>query len=106
MVNNFNHEPFLFKNDAPRGHSLRLRLRDRAKAPAYGARVRVVTKSKTWSRQLANAQGYLTQSSATLHVGLGALTEVDRVEIFWPGTKTAQVVEHPKVDQVVTIDQP
>ncbi len=106
VVNNFNHEPFLFKNDAPRGHSLRLRLRDRAKAPAYGARVRVVTKSKTWSRQLANAQGYLTQSSATLHVGLGALTEVDRVEIFWPGTKTAQVVEHPKVDQVVTIDQP
>ena len=106
VVNNFNHEPFLFRNDAPRGHSLRLRLRDHAKAPAYGARVRVIAKSRTWSRQLANAQGYLTQSSATLHVGIGALTEVDRVEIFWPGSKTAQVVDHPKVDQVVTIDQP
>jgi hypothetical protein len=105
VVANFNHEPFLYKNDAPHGHSLRLRLRDHAKAPAYGARVRVVAKSRTFSRQLANAQGYLTQSSATLHVGVGALTEVDRVEIFWPGSRTAQVVEHPKLDQVVTIDQ-
>jgi hypothetical protein len=31
------------------------------------------------------AGGYLAQSSRTLHFGLGDRTEVDRVEITWPG---------------------
>jgi hypothetical protein len=105
IVNNFNHEPYLYRNDSPPGRALRLQLRNRAKAAAYGARVKVVAGGRTISRQLANAHGYLQQSSAILHVGLGSATAVDRVEIFWPGTKSPQVVEKPALDRVVTVDQ-
>ena len=105
VVNNFNHEPYLYRNDSPPRHALRLQLRNRAKSAAWGARVRVVTAARTWSRELANAQGYLTQSSAVLHVGLGAVAAVERVEIFWPGSRTPQVVAAPPLDRVVVVDQ-
>ena len=105
VVNNFNHEPYLYRNDSPPRHALRLQLRNRAKSAAWGARVRVVTPARTWSRELANAQGYLSQSSAVLHVGLGAVAAVERVEIFWPGRKTPQVVAAPPLDRVVVGDQ-
>jgi hypothetical protein len=105
VVNNFNHEPYLFRNDSPPGRSLRLRLRDRAKSPAFGARVVVTAGDRKISRELQNAQGYLTQSSAVLHVGLGAATKVDQVEVFWPGKKTPQVVAGPALDTVVVVDE-
>jgi hypothetical protein len=105
VVNNFNHEPYLYRNDSPPRHALRLLLRNRAKGVAWGARVRVVTAGRTWSRQLANAQGYLTQSSEILHVGLGETASVDKVEVFWPGSRTPQVVSAPPTDRVVVVDQ-
>src|SRR5262249_9837058 len=105
VVNNFNHEPYLYRNDTPAGHALRLHLPNKKHAAAYGARRKVTAAGRTVSRELANAQGYLTQSSAILHVGLGAATAVDKVEIGWPGQKKPQVVEHPALDRVVTVDQ-
>ncbi|HET6164753.1 MAG TPA: CRTAC1 family protein [Planctomycetota bacterium] len=104
VVNNFNHEPYLYRNDAAKGHVLRLDVRDAHHGPAYGARVRVTAGGKTFSRQVVNAQGYLTQSSPVVHVGLGALESVDKVEVWWPGKKAPQVVEHPALDKVVRID--
>jgi hypothetical protein len=104
VVNNFNHEPYLYRNDAAKGHVLRLDVRNAAKSPAFGARVKVTAGGKTFSRQVVNSQGYLTQSSAILHVGLGAIESVDKVEVWWPGKKAPQVVEHPVLDKVVRID--
>jgi len=104
VVNNFNHEPYLYRNDAAKGHALRLDVRDAHHGPAYGARVKVTAGGKTYSRQVVNAQGYLTQSSPVVHVGLGALESVDKVEVWRPGQKTPQVVEHPALDKVVRID--
>jgi enediyne biosynthesis protein E4 len=105
VVNNFNHEPYLYRNDSPKGHALRLKLRNKAKSAAFGARVKVTAAGRTFWRELSNAQGYIAQSSAILHVGLGAAESVDRVEVFWLGRKAAQVVDHPALDRIVTIDQ-
>jgi hypothetical protein len=105
VVNNFNHEPYLYRNDDEGGRSLRLQLRNKKHAAAFGARVKVTAGGRSFSRELANAQGYLTQSSPILHVGLGGATAVDRVAVWWPGQKTPQVVDHPPLDRVVTIDQ-
>jgi hypothetical protein len=104
VVNNFNHEPYLYRNDSAPGHSLRLQLRNKKHAAAFGARVKVTAGGRTFSRQLVNAQGYLTQSSPVVHVGLGAIESVDKVEVWRPGQKTPQVVEHPPLDKVVRID--
>jgi len=105
VVNNFNHEPYLYRNDSAPGHSLRLQLRNKKHAAAFGARVKVTAGGRTFSRELANAQGYLTQSSPILHVGIGGATAVDQVEIWWPGQKAPQIVKNPALDRVVTVDQ-
>jgi hypothetical protein len=67
--------------------------------------VKVSAGGKTFWRELANAQGYITQSSAILHVGFGAATAVDSIEVRWLGQKTAQIVAKPAIDRVVTVDE-
>lgn len=106
VVNNFNHEPYLLRNDSAPAHYLAIRLREkRSGSPWYGARVRVETASGAFTQQLEPGGGYLTQSSSVLHFGLGKIGEVARVVVDWPGQKEPQVVENPEVDRVLEIRQ-
>ncbi|MCP3916387.1 MAG: CRTAC1 family protein [bacterium] len=106
VVNNFNHEPYLLRNDSPPGNRLRLLLRGtRANPNAYGARVTVKAGGRTWHRWVRGAEGYLTQSSPILHVGLGSASAVDSVEILWPGQRAPQVITAPPVGELVEITQ-
>ena len=41
---------------------------------------------QSWNRQLSSAEGYLTQNSIYTHIGLGETTQIDKIEIFWPGS--------------------
>jgi hypothetical protein len=95
IVNNFNHEPYLFQNDSPDASYLHVVLQGvRANRDAYGARVRVTAGGRTWTRQLSCAEGYLTQNSRALHFGLGDAEQAEKVEIFWPGQPEPQVIIH------------
>lgn len=106
IVNNFNHEPYLLRNDSAAGHALQVRLRGtRANRDAIGARVTVFAAGRTWHRRVAGAEGYLTQSSSVIHVGLGEVTAVDRVEILWPGQTEPQIVTAPPLNRIVDIVQ-
>ncbi|MBT8484106.1 MAG: CRTAC1 family protein [Phycisphaerales bacterium] len=107
VVNNFNHEPYLLRNDTPAGSSLRILLRGRrANRDAIGARVRVVAGDRVIHRERTGAAGYLTQSSAVMHIGLGDATSVERVEILWPGRTTPHVVTDPPLGEVIEIVEP
>jgi enediyne biosynthesis protein E4 len=46
--------------------------------------VRVYQKGKFMTCQVQAAGGYLSQSSRTVHFGLGDDPAIDRVEIAWP----------------------
>jgi enediyne biosynthesis protein E4 len=109
VVNNFNHEPYLFRNDSPKSNALLLRLvgdpAKRCPRDAIAARVQVKAGGRTWTRQVTGAQGYLAQSSAVLHFGLGTATAVESVEIHWPGSAEPQVLHSPALNQVVTVAQ-
>jgi enediyne biosynthesis protein E4 len=106
VVNNFNHEPYLFRNDSPKSHFLQLRLRGRkSNRDGYGARVKVFSGDLTQYREAHSSGGYLTQSSPVLHFGLGKVATVDRVEIIWPGTKEPQVVLNPRIDSLLAVEQ-
>ena len=107
VVANFNHEPYLFRNDSPVASSLRLKLRGKSSnRDAMGARVVVAAKGRTWTRHVTNAEGYLTQSSPIVHLGLGTASVVDSVEIFWPGQKAPQKISSPAIGKVVEVVQP
>jgi hypothetical protein len=86
VVNNFNDQPYFFRNQGPRKNYVEFRLRGtRCNRDAVGAVVRLFKGGQTLTRQVNAACGYLSQSSKTVHFGLGDRPDIDRVEITWPG---------------------
>ena len=57
-------------------------------------------------RQVQAAGGYLSQSSQTVHFGLGDRPKIDRVEITWPGRDKLQVIEKYTINTLNKITQP
>jgi hypothetical protein len=85
MVNNFNDQPYYFKNQGPRRNFMSFRLMGtRSNRDAIGAVVRVYRGDRVLTRQVLGAAGYLSQPSRTLHFGLGDSPAFDRVEVMWP----------------------
>jgi hypothetical protein len=106
VVANFNAAPYLLRNDSPQQNALRLSLVDRNGRPSFGARVRVQSQGRVVHRELAHGGGYLTQSSAILHVGLGTRTQVERIDIDYPGGSHTFAIENPALGEVVRVVRP
>jgi hypothetical protein len=104
VVNNFNDQPYYFKNEMPRRNFVQFRLRGtKCNRDAIGAVVRLHQGDKVMTRQVNPAGGYLSHSSRVLHFGLGDRPQIDRVEITWPGGKVQDLgaVAANKVHDVV-----
>src|SRR5207244_2304193 len=102
----------LLKNEGGTGnHWIRLTLAGdgvRSNRSAIGARVILEAGGEKFQREVTSARGYLSQSELTLTFGLGKMTQVERVTIYWPGAKSgpAQVItEGLDVDRTHTIRQ-
>jgi len=91
VTNNFNDQPYFFKNQYPKQGYIALRLRGTTSSrDAIGALVRLHQNGKVMTRQVSGATGYLSQSSKIVHFGLGAQGAPDQIEITWPsGEKQA-----------------
>ena len=86
VVNNFNDQPYYYRNEFPQKNYVAFRLRGtRSNRDAVGAVVRVYQGDRVLTRQVPAASGYLSHSSRTLHFGLGDRAAIDRVEVTWPG---------------------
>ena len=88
----------LMRNDLLDGNrSLTLRLEgDPAKGTprdAIGARVEVMVAGVTRHRSLAAGDGFASQSTKWLHIGLGKTGEIDSVKVRWPGGGTEGFAE-------------
>jgi hypothetical protein len=93
----------LWQNDsAPDRRWLIVRLRgSKSNRDGIGARVLVGDQART----MTTAVGYASSSHAGVHFGLGAATEIERVEVQWP-SGTRQVLEKVKTNQVLEIKEP
>jgi hypothetical protein len=106
ITNNFNDAPYLFKNQFPPKHYAEFRLRGtKSNRDAIGAVVRLYMGKEVLTRQVQAAGGYLSQSSKTLHFGLGDRAAIDRAVIRWPSGKQ-QTIEHPALDQLHDLVEP
>jgi enediyne biosynthesis protein E4 len=106
VVNNFNHEPYLLRNDLPRQNHVGLWLEaSRGNRDAIGARVELSSGGRTQHRQVTGAGGYLTQSRRALHFGLGQHSSVQQVRIVWPDG-SVQTIEGLEPNRVHKIRQP
>ncbi|HXU10616.1 MAG TPA: CRTAC1 family protein, partial [Candidatus Binatia bacterium] len=97
----------LLRNDggSAAGHWITLRLEGtRANKDAIGARVTVVAGGRTQVHEVRSASSYLSQNDMRLHVGLGAATRVDSIEIRWPAkVKRVERVGPVAADQFLVI---
>jgi hypothetical protein len=72
---------------------------------AIGALVTLKVGGKTLVRQVQTSSGYLSQSSRTLHFGLGDAKSVESCEIRWPsGLK--QTLDHLETNRRVDVTEP
>jgi hypothetical protein len=74
----------------------------RANRSAIGARVDVHLGSRRLVDEVRSGGSFCSQNDLRIHVGLGAATRVDRIEITWPGNAT-EVLDAVDADQLVVI---
>jgi hypothetical protein len=96
----------LLRNDGGnRGNAVTIRVRGAgANTAAIGARILVTTGTRTQRRDIKAGSGYLSQNDLRAHVGVGAATNVDRVEVYWPSGRV-ETIRDVDVNQIVTIDE-
>lgn len=74
-------------------------------APARGAVVNLTAGGRRQRRVVSAGSGYLCQGEPVAHFGLGALHEVEQVEVRWPDG-TVVTVDNPPADRLLTIPYP
>jgi hypothetical protein len=80
----------LYRNVAPGGHWLGVRVTDKAlgNRDLLGTYVRVTAGDRTWVQVAQSAHSYLSANDPRPLFGLGGATAYDRIEIIWPdGTR-------------------
>jgi enediyne biosynthesis protein E4 len=106
VVNNFNGRAYYFHNEFPRKNYVAFRLTGtKSNRDAIGALVRIYAGNEVMVRQVNPAGGYLSQSSLTLHFGLGERDKIDRVEIRWPLGQRQQI-DNPAVNTLHRVTEP
>ncbi len=106
VINNFNNRAYYFRNHfAPKNYVAFRLTGTSSNRDAIGAVVKLVVGKEVMVRQVHPAGGYLSQSSKTVHFGLGSRGHIDRVEIRWPGGKR-QVIEGPAINRTHQVMEP
>lgn len=98
--------PLLLRNDQQLGHHwLRLRLiGTESNRDAIGASVRLRLRDRILLRQVMPTRGYLSQSELPITIGLGPSSQIDELEITWPGGQR-QKIPSPPMNQTLVIQQ-
>jgi hypothetical protein len=105
IISNFNDRPYYFKNQFPQRHYIAFRLRGtRSNRDAVGALVKLTIGRSVMVRQVHATGGYLSQSSKTLHFGLGDAEKIDRAEIHWP-SGLVETIESPEFDRLYRLTE-
>jgi hypothetical protein len=92
----------LWQNEgAPANHWLIVRpVGSKSNRDGIGARIVVGDQVRT----MTTAVGYASSTHAGVHFGLGAATEVPRIEVQWP-SGTRQVLENVKANQLIEVKE-
>ncbi len=107
VISSVGRSPVLLKNQNVKGgHWLTIKA-EGTKSNRYGlgATVTVTTAAGVQVLEINNVASYLSSNDIRLHVGLGAATTVQKIEIAWPsGTK--QTLTDVAANQILTVKEP
>ena len=105
VVSNMDGELSLYRNDGSKGHWLRLRLEGKeSNRGAVGTRVTLTAGGATQIREVRAGSGYQSSDDPRLHFGLGATTEVQRIEVRWSRGRR-QLLENLKADREYVLEE-
>ena len=91
---------------AARGHALEIRLVGRGKnTQGIGARVVVRAGGHSWPAIVHAGSSFMSSNDARVHVGLGAATKADSIDVTWPSGKTSRLDGVP-AGTPLTISEP
>lgn len=98
----------LLRNDTPNGHWIKIRLRSRlqnGEPRGFGDGAKLIAQvGPAILRRTVSSVSYLSQSSRTVHFGLGEAKQIDRLEVRWLGGQT-NVFEGLAADQTYDITE-
>ena len=98
----------LFQNPGQQNHALTVRLvGKKTNRAALGARIKAVIEGETpreIHRHVSSGSSF-GANALEQSLGLGQSTKVDRLEIYWPTSKTTQVFRDLSADQLIEITE-
>jgi enediyne biosynthesis protein E4 len=84
----------LFRNDSTNGNWLKIKLEGiQSDRNGIGATIEVEVDGLKMIREVDGGSSHLSQNSLTTHFGLGSVTKVDYIKVFWPGGNTQTLVD-------------
>ena len=99
----------LFRNPGHSRHWIGLQLAGtRTNRAAIGARIALTVKSGTGTRRIhrvVSSGGSFGANPLAQHIGLGDARQVERLEIYWPVSRTTQVFEAVGADRVLRVTE-
>jgi hypothetical protein len=72
---------------------------------AIGARVKIIAGGKTQIREVQSHSSHGSQSSLTVHFGLGAATSITSIVVDWPNSVPNQTLLNPTINSILTITE-
>ncbi|MBM3263866.1 MAG: CRTAC1 family protein [candidate division Zixibacteria bacterium] len=101
FVTNANAAPFFYRNLLPLDHHwasfiLEGKISNRL---AVGTRLLITAGDRTYHRYVNGGNGFASQSSYRVHIGLATHPTIDRLEVIWP-TGTRQTFENLTADRI------
>jgi enediyne biosynthesis protein E4 len=95
----------LWRNNAKPGTWIRVQLiGTESNRTGFGATVKAVAGSKTWTRYLASGRSYLSACEPVITIGLGGTRQLDRLEITWPSGRTL-TIPRPRLNQLIKVTE-
>jgi hypothetical protein len=106
VVNNFNQEAFLYRNNAReqnKGNYLAISLNGNdGNKHGFGAKVKIKTATGNQFREVTPYRGFLSSVDQNLHFGLGTDEKILELEIIWPNGKN-QIIKNIEVNQKIKL---
>lgn len=86
----------VYRNDAPEGRWLKVRLRGTSSTPdGLGARVRVRAGGREQLREISGRAGFASAAPPMAHFGLGDAQVIDTIEVEWPSGIVDRLTDEP-----------
>ena len=106
---NLDHNISFFKNTTrennPNSNYLQVALDygKKGNRQARGAKVYLYAGEKSYYREIKATRGYVSASEPIAHFGLGDITKIDSIVIYWPEKLDKQVVIQPKINNRLVV---